>query len=112
MLITVTNTSGVTLNDLDSITGGVGPSAVLATGGQRKLPLPYPFGHIGALAASATKQLPVHPRDLRKGGPVNASATLSPAEEWNQMVQAGQVTLTLGAESTVNDYEELFLHAV
>lgn len=118
MLVTVTNVTAsvygtaLTLNDLDSISGGVGPSAILATGGQRKYPLPYPFGHIGALASTATKQLPVHARDFRKGGPVSGSATLSPGEEWNQLVQMGFVTLTIATETTNNDSEDLLLEHV
>jgi len=112
MIVTLTNISGVTLNDLDI----VGPSPlVTAKGGQRKYPLPYPFGHIGALANSATSVLPVKLRDLRKGGPVSYAATLSPDEEWNQMIQAGQVTWGIATETTVsgvNDTEEIFVHDI
>lgn len=109
MIITITNTSGVVLNALDSLTGGTGPSALLATGGARKLPLPYPFGHIGSLAISGTKVLAMKPRDFRKGGPVPFAASLEPGEEWNQMVQSGQVSFGVGAEATDRDPEEEFL---
>lgn len=106
MIITVTNTSGVTLNDLDALTGGSGPSALNAVGGARKFPLPYPFGHIGALAAAGTKILAVKPRDFRKR---NAAETLEPGEEWNQLVQAGRVTFAVAAESTNRDIEEKYI---
>jgi hypothetical protein len=56
MLVTVTNTSGGTINNL--ITGGSGVSSD-AVGGSKNTPLPYPFGHIGSLANGANKQLPM-----------------------------------------------------
>lgn len=109
MLVTITNTSGVTLNDLDSYSGGIGPSSILAVGGQKKFPLPYPFGHIGALANAATKQLAVHPRDYRKR---HAAETFDIGEEWNIMVQGGKVTMAVANETTRRDIEELFITAV
>jgi hypothetical protein len=115
MQVEITNTSGLTLNALDAITGGVGVSAVYATGGQRKYPLPYPFGHIGPLLASGTYTLPVHLRDLDKGGPVSYAEELSPSEQWNQMIQEGYVTWTITTETTVsgvNDITEIFVHDI
>lgn len=109
MLVTVTNTSGVTMNDLDTISGGSGPSALLAVGGAKKLPLPYPFGHIGALANSAGKQLAMHPRDFRKR---REAETFEPGEEWNILVNKGYVTFAIASESTRRDQEELFITAV
>lgn len=103
MLVTVTNTSGGTINNL--ITGGAGVSAD-AVGGSKNKPLPYPFGHIGSLAAAGTKQLPMHPADWRyKAVP---GLTFEPATEWNQLVQAGVVTLTIADQTTVADSEEKY----
>lgn len=109
MLVTITNTSGAEMNALDSISHGSGPSALLATGGARKNPLPYPFAHIGALAAAGTKQLPMKPRDFGKR---HVAETLDVGEEWNQLIQAGKVTFAIAAEATNTDAEEEFLGAV
>lgn len=107
MLVTVTNVSGSTINNL--ITGGFGVSSD-AVGGSKNMPLPYPFGHIGALAASGTKQLPMHPSDWRhKYVPWTPQ---EPSTLWNQLVQAGIVTLTVAAQSGVRDSEEKFLDLV
>ena len=104
MLVTVTNVSGVTLNALESGGSGVSPDAV---GGNVKLPLPYPFGHIGALAAAGTKELPMHPADWsHKAVP---SLPQAPSTLWNQMVQAKQVTLTVADQTGVMDSEEKYL---
>ncbi len=107
MLVTVTNTSGAAMNGAATYTSGSGTATVLATGGARSNPLPFPFGHIGELAASGTKQLPVHPRDFRYK-PV-PWVSMEPGEEWNQLVQAGKVTLAFASQATRNDVEELFL---
>lgn len=110
MLVTVTNTSGRTINKLDTLTGGVGVSALLAVGGAKKDPLPYPFGHIGELLAAGTKQLPMHPADWRyKSVPW---LPMEPATEWNQLIQGGIVTLATAAEAARRDAEELFMNAV
>jgi hypothetical protein len=111
MLATVTNTSGRTINKLDSYlgyAGGLGVSS--AVGGNRTDPLPYPFGHIGELAAAGTKQLPMHPRDFRyKAVP---SMPREAGEDWQVMIQAGVVTLAFAAETGRRDSEELFVNAV
>lgn len=110
MLVTVTNTSGRTINALDAITGGTGPAAVYATGGNRTDPLPYPFGHIGPLANSATKQLPMQARDWRyKSVPW---LPMEPSKEWQQLVQAGIVTLAVATEANERDQEDIFIDAV
>jgi len=110
MLATVENTSGHAINYLDTITGGAGPATLLATGGQRKYPLPYPFGHIGELADTATKQLPMHNRDWRHK-PV-PWLPMEPSIEWQQLVQAGIVTLTFATETGNRDEEEIYIDAV
>lgn len=103
MLVTVTNVSGATINNL--ITGGSGVSSD-AVGGSKNKPLPYPFGHIGSLANSASKQLPVHPADWRtKSVPWQ---TFEPATEWNQLVQAGIVTVASADQALTVDTEEKY----
>lgn len=113
MLTTVTNTSGAAINGLDSFTtdlGQGGPAVLTAVGGARSKPLPYPFGHIGSLANSATKQLPMHPRDWRyKAVPYQPHEA---GEEWQQLVQRGIVTLAFAAQTGRRDAEELFTTAV
>jgi len=110
VLLTVTNDSGRTINGLDSITGGTGSSALLATGGARKDPLPYPFGHIGELADAASKQLPMHVRDWRyKSVPWLPQ---EPSIEWQQLVQAGVVSLAVASETNQVDEENIFVNAV
>ena len=110
MLVTVKNVSGVTMNDLEAITGGTGPSAVNAVGGNRLRPLPYPFGHIGALTDTSTKQLPMHPADWTFK--IVPSIPMQPREEWNNLVQAGKVTLTVVAQNGRRDQFELFMNVV
>lgn len=110
MLVTVTNTSGGDLNKLDEITGGVGTSALLAVGGSRKDPLPYPFGHIGTLANNGSRQLPMHARDWRyKSVPWLPQ---EPSIEWQTMVQAGKVTLGVVTETNETNEEDIFIDAV
>jgi hypothetical protein len=118
MLVTVTNfTSNAgspgpsrTINKLDTLTGGTGVSALSAVGGAKTDPLPYPFAHIGELAAAATKQLPMHPADWRyKAVPWLPE---EPSTEWNKLVQGGVVTLTVAAQTDRTDSEELFITAV
>lgn len=118
MLVTiqnVTNTVGVpsrTINAPDTYTTlGSGVAALTATGGQRKDPLPYPFAMIGSLAAAATKQLPMHPRDWRHRD-VFVGSPFEAGEEWQQLVQAGTVTMAFAAQTARRDAEELFVTAV
>jgi hypothetical protein len=118
MLTTVTNTTNTlglpsrTINDLDHYTTlGSGPAVTDAVGGARKDPLPYPFGHIGALAAAATKQLPMHPRDWRNRAAIVGSPH-DAGEEWQTMVQRGIVSLAFAAQTGRRDQEELFVFAV
>lgn len=104
MLVTVTNTSGGTINT--PTTGGSGVSAD-AVGGTISNPLPFPFAHIGPLANSGTKQLPMHPGDWHhKSVPWLPQA---PVTEWNLLVAAGKVTLAVADQSGVKDNEELYL---
>ena len=109
MLVTIENISGAVMNNLDSLTGGSGPSALLAVGGARLNPLPYPFAHIGEFADSDTKQLAMKPRDFHKR---NQAETFEPGEEWMQLVQAGKVTFAITAEATDTDPEEEYIDAI
>jgi hypothetical protein len=108
----VTNPSATrTLNDFDVYQGYTGGPPVNAVGGSRKYPLPYPFGHV-VMAPLDVVELPVHPRDFAKGGAVPLWATMSPADEWNQVVQQGLVTIAFAAEVGRRDVEELFTASV
>lgn len=111
----VTNTVGLpsrTINVLDTYaTLGSGVSVLTATGGQRKDGLPYPFAHIGTLAAAATKQLPMHPRDWRHRD-VAVGSPQDAGEEWQVLVNAGTVSLTFAAQTGRRDSEELYVTAV
>lgn len=110
MLCTITNLSAsLTLNALDTYTAGSGPSGLIATGGARKLPLPYPFDWV-VLAPSGTKQTALHPRDWRyKNVP---SQSQDAGELWQYLVQNGTVSMTFAAETGRRDAEELFITAV
>ena len=123
MLMTVLNSSGRTINTLDTLTGGSGISALLAVGGAKKDALPYPFAHIGPLANATDYQLPMHSSDW--GFKPVPWLTETPAQQWNYMVQAGVVSLTFALEATpgtdfsggallagVRDQEDQFLHLI
>ena len=110
MIVTVTNTSSsLTLNALDTLTGGSGPSGLNAVGGARKYPLPYPFDWT-TIAPSGTSAYAMHPRDWRYKRSVAESQ--SAGEQWQQLVQAGTVTMSFASETGRRDAEELFTTAV
>lgn len=113
MLTTVTNLTAAAINGADSFTtdiGQGGPAVLTATGGARKTPLPYPFAHIGSLAASGTKQLPMSPSDWRfKPVPYMPH---EPRDEWQQLVQRGIVSLGFASQTGRRDVEELFTTSV
>lgn len=106
MLMTVTNTSAtLALNVLDTYVSGPSGStaSIVATGGARVRALPHPFSH-ATIAASGNLQLPVHPEDMRENfytGPES-----SPRSKWNQLVNAGMVTLAFADQTGVRDTEE------
>lgn len=110
MLMQVTNSSGRAINVLETMTGGVGPSALYAQGGNVTDPLPYPFAHVGTLAIGAAVELPVHVRDWRyKSVPW---LPMEPSTEWQHLVQAGIVSLLISGEVGDRDEEDNFVHAV
>ena len=110
MLVTVTNLTANPINGPDQFTtdiGQGGPATLTAVGGARKNPLPHPFGHIGALEASGTKQLPMHPSDWRfKSVPYEP---FEAGQDWQTLVQRGIVSLTIASQTGRRNQEELFL---
>jgi len=103
--VTVTNLQASAMNELDSLSGGVGVSALLAVGGARKDPLPHPFSHVSLEASGGAdaSTLSVHPRDWRHKGHAG-HAPLDAGEMWNMLVQAGKVSLSFAAAD--GDVEE------
>jgi hypothetical protein len=111
MLVTVTNASPNQINYLDYYVGAPGGVGVTnATGGNVVSPLPYPFDWIGPLNSLATYQLPMHNRDWHyKRSPCDPQDA---GQQWQQLIQAGIVTLAFAAETGNTDTEELFIHAL
>lgn len=105
--VTVTNQQATSMNALDEYSGGgSGTSALTATGGARKDPLPHPFSHVvlgpnGSATDDSTQQ--VHPRDWRHKG-FAGHGPHEAGELWNMLVQAGKVTLSFAAAA--GDVEE------
>lgn len=111
MQMAVTNATAGTLAAPDTLTtvptgGTVSPVFVVATGGNVQNPFPYPFNHVRSLATTATKTLPMNLRDLRR----RTWDTLDPGQEWNQLIQAGKVTVVLTDVATDNDFEGYAAH--
>lgn len=96
MLVTLTNTTSPAraINKLDSIDG--------ATGGSRKDVLPFPFAHIGELAAAGSKQLPMHPSDLwHKTSPNETQAAW---QDWQSLIKAGTISATIADQANMSPY--------
>lgn len=100
MLVTVTNTSGITLNTLALAEDGV------STGGSRANPLPYPFAQATDLADTLTSVLPMHTADWREGR-TQMGRGLPVRDQWNQLVQAGTVTFAAAAQADAQDVEDV-----
>jgi hypothetical protein len=103
VLVTVTNNLSKSINVLDSYAG--------ATGGVRVDALPHPFGWIGELAAGVFKQFAMHPSDLYYKTCENGSSQ-NAWQQWQQMIQAGKVSMVVAAQTGVQALDEIFLHAV
>lgn len=104
MLVTVQNTAtpARTINKLDTIDG--------ATGGAKKDALPYPFAHIGELATTASKQLPMHPADLWHK--VGLNEPFPAWSEFQTMIKGGVITVTIADQTDMSPYgafDERFL---
>jgi hypothetical protein len=113
MLVTVENQLSRAINSPDTVDtrlSGLGVAGLLAEGGSVTDPLPYPFDKVGELAANGASgdsiQRAMHIGDFRR---VHVMWTaLDPNDQWNQLVQAGTVTLAFAAESGRVDSEEEF----
>ena len=106
MLCTVTNLTLNILNDFDTITSPVGfsgPSSLLAVGGSRKRPLPYPFSHV-VLAASGAKELAMNQMDWNHR---SVYGMANPSVEWNQLIQAGTVSMGFAAQTDIQSGQDL-----
>ena len=110
MVVTLTNVSALSINYADTYTSGSGPSGIVAVGGNRVTPLPYPFGHVGTVLSMGTSVMPVHVADFRYK-PVPWLPT-EPASDWQFLVQAGIVTLGVAVEVAYTDVEDLFTHEI
>lgn len=110
MLMSVQNNSStLTLNAIETVIAGSGPSGLVLSGGNRTNPLPYPFNLV-TIAPSATKILPAHHRDMEYRKP--SFDPQQSSEQWNQMIQAGTVTVTYAAESTNRDTDDIMIDAI
>lgn len=100
-LLTVTNETSRILNRPETGGNGVSPDAV---GGNVLDPLPFPFNANGTIAASGSKQLGVHARDLSVRQ--QPQQPMIPADEWAALVQAGTVSLAFAADAQSTDAED------
>lgn len=110
MQMAVTNASGATLASLAEKTSkpsgaADSPFFVTATGGAIEGELPYPFSHVRDLANASTKTLPVNFRDFGR----RAWDSQAPAQEWNDLVKSGKVTIVFTDIATDSDVEEAFI---
>lgn len=111
MIATVTNlSSSKTLNALDQQIVGLGAAQTIATGGAYKYPLPHPFNRNGSIAPLASKLLSIHPQDFRWMPTMGSNP--EPRDALNLMIQAGDISVSLAAETPRRDLEEVFANAV
>lgn len=107
---TVTNTSGLVLNALETGGSGVSPDAV---GGNVARPVPFPFGSNGSYAIGGNKVLPVRERDLIvRQQPQQPSM---PADSLNEMIQKGWITVAYAADASAGgglDTEDELIAAI
>ncbi len=127
MLMTVTNLTANQINYLDYYYGYPGvPPVTNAIGGNLVTPVPYPFDWVqpfqpngvviapGGPGNTYEVQLPVHFDDLGYAGPVEPNfGPLKVQTLWNQLIQAGTVSVSFAAEvSTDNDFGDQFVYNV
>ena len=105
---TVTNTSGLALNTPETGGYGISPDAV---GGNIARPVPFPFGSNGVYAIGGSKTLPVRERDLIiRQQPQQADL---PADELNNYIQRGWLTVAYAAETaSVIDTEDNLISSI
>ncbi len=109
-IATVTNLTSGVLNA--PVVGGnqVSPDAV---GGNILQPVPFPFGSNGSYAANGApgnadeKSLVVHARDLIVR--VQPQESLAPADELNQLINAGVISLSVATDAIEVDAEKLVI---
>jgi hypothetical protein len=97
---------GVIINTPDTGGTGVSPDAV---GGNKRYPLPYPFAHVGPVAAGATVVQVIHVEDMRRMSV--PWLPLEPSREWQMLVQQGIVTVTFSELSTGKNVEDAIIPA-
>jgi len=117
MIVTVTNQLAEQINvpavgeDGVALPGGNHPSEAT----HRVYPLPYPADMVGVLTenggARDAVDIAMHHRDWRYSRSQMARG-LPVSEEWQQLVQAGVVTLAYAAQTDLRDEEDLFEDAV
>lgn len=103
MLVTITNTTspGRAINKLAPDT--VWPTGfVAAYGGGRKDALPFPFAHIGELAAGAPKTLPMHPKDLAYK--TSFAEPFAAQDDFQTMIKAGIITAGIADQTAMSPY--------
>jgi hypothetical protein len=104
-IATVTNLTSSVLNA--PVVGGnqVSPDAV---GGNVLNPVPFPFGSNGSYAANGasgdSKDLKVHARDLIVR--VQPQETMNPADELNQLINGGVISLSVATDGDEVDAEK------
>ena len=113
MIVTnITNTAGtqlfpgVTINTPDTGGFGVSPDAV---GGNKKYALPYPFSHVGPIAAGAAVTQVIHVEDMRRMSV--PWLPLEPSREWQMLVQQGIVSVTFSELTIGKNVEDTLIPA-
>ena len=114
MVVTVTNLSStLALNELETLTAGTiattGTATLLAVGGNRVRPLPYPFGHV-TIAASGTSVLAMHQSDWTYQ-PIYGLPQ-RPIDQWNVLIQNGTLTMGFAAQAGVRDPMDLAINTI
>jgi hypothetical protein len=115
MNMQVTNLLAVQLNYLDYYLGYPGvPGVTAAVGGNRVNPVPYPFDWYVFPANGTTGYNPTFPSHL--GDLIwQKTPTFSPHkpyEAWNQLIQAGTVSVTVTTETGTREFFDYYDHLV